>query len=196
MGILGRIPVKTKIPGGSPSRIYGGIFFSDGIPAGKYPGWQDPGGISAGNGVLCRILPRSRWLFYKGDTISVSSNRSLITLCGSISLHNLYTGSEKFTQFETASTEKSIVHTSMSSSLLFLASECFFRTSSNKRTFLQCITIRSFHSFTTLSKSRDAFFFMFFVVLGWLARPNLLKQSISSVLQSPRTKMVLIRNVK
>ena len=41
-------------------------FFPDGIPAGKYPGWQDPGGISAGIGILGGIPPRSWWLFYKG----------------------------------------------------------------------------------------------------------------------------------
>ena len=41
-------------------------FFPDVIPAGKYPGWQDPGGISAGIGILGGIPPRSRWLFYKG----------------------------------------------------------------------------------------------------------------------------------
>ena len=105
--------MKTKIPGGSPSEIYGGIFFltesrrentrvgkipagsrcnrdswqdpgegedsrwesrrdlwrdffPDGILAGKYPGWQDPGGISVGIGILGGISPRSRWLFYKG----------------------------------------------------------------------------------------------------------------------------------
>ena len=41
-------------------------FCPDGILAGKYPGWQDPGGISAGIGILGGIPPRSRWLFYKG----------------------------------------------------------------------------------------------------------------------------------
>ena len=41
-------------------------FFPDGILTGKYPGWQDPGGISAGIGILGGIPPRSRWLFYKG----------------------------------------------------------------------------------------------------------------------------------
>ena len=37
IGILGGIPVKAKIPGGSPGRIYGGIFFLTGS-------WRDPGG--------------------------------------------------------------------------------------------------------------------------------------------------------
>ena len=53
-------------------------FFPDGIPAGKYPGWQDPGGISAGIGILGGIPPRSRWLFYKGSPINRLTWKDLI----------------------------------------------------------------------------------------------------------------------
>ena len=42
-------------------------FFPDGILAGKYQGWHDPGGISAGIRIHGGIPPRSRWLFYKGS---------------------------------------------------------------------------------------------------------------------------------
>ena len=35
-------------------------FFPDGIPAGKYPGWQDPGGISAGIGILGGIPVKTK----------------------------------------------------------------------------------------------------------------------------------------
>ena len=141
IGILGGIPMKTKIPGGSPGGIYGGIFFvtesrrentrvskipagsrgnrdswrdpgegkdsqwesrrdlwrdffPDGIPAGKYLGWKDPGGISALIGILGGIPPRSRWLFYKGkpfprklcSRLPLGSNQKSKQLCESFQL--------------------------------------------------------------------------------------------------------------
>ena len=90
----------------------------------------------------------------------------------------------------TASLEKSIVHTSMPSSVWEVVSECLLRTSSRRRIFFSRVTISSFQFVAALSKAKHAFFCMFRTVLGWLARPSLLKQSISSFLQPPSTRMV------
>ena len=122
---------------------------------------------------------------FTADAISVSSNWSTAD-SGSISLQDVYT----------ASLEKSIVHTSMPSSVWEVVSECLLRTSSRRRIFVSRVTISSFQFVAALSKAKHAFFCMFRTVLGWLARPSLLKQSISSFLQPPSTRMVLILNVK
>ena len=56
-------------------------FFPDGILAGKYPGWQDPRGISAGIGILGGIPPRSRWLFYKGTNGEAFTGLARASIC-------------------------------------------------------------------------------------------------------------------
>lgn len=98
-------------------------------------------------------------------------------------------------RIETAAFEMSIVHTSMPSSISPIDSECRLSTPSKRRIFSR-VTTPSFHSVATLSKATHAFFCMFRTVLGWLARPSLLKPAISSFLQPPSTRIVLIRNVK
>ena len=75
-------------------------------------------------------------------------------------------------------------------------SECKLSNSSKRRIFFSCVTRTSFHPVAVLSKSTQAFFCMLRTVLGWLARPSLLKQSISSFLHPPSTRIVLMQNVK